>query len=31
MGMRGGSGGVSEPHMRPNVEAAVSAQERLSG
>ena len=29
MGMRGGSGGVREPHMRPNVEAAVSAQERL--
>ena len=31
MGMREGSGGVREPHMRPNVEAAVSAQERLLG
>ena len=31
MGTRGGSGGVREPHMRPNVEAAVSAQERLLG
>lgn len=29
MGMRGGRGGVREPHKRPNVEAAVSAQERL--
>jgi hypothetical protein len=29
MGMRGGSGGVREPQRRPNVEAAVSAQERL--
>jgi hypothetical protein len=29
MGMREGRGGVREPHKRPNVEAAVSAQERL--
>jgi len=29
IGTRRGSGGVREPHSRPNVEAAVSAQERL--
>ncbi len=29
IGTREGSGGVWRPHRRPNVEAAVSAQERL--
>jgi hypothetical protein len=30
-GTRGGRGGVREPHRRPKVEAAVSAQDRLLG
>lgn len=28
-GIRAGSGGVYRPHNRPNVEAAVSAQDKL--
>lgn len=31
IGTRAGSGGVLEPHRRPKVEAAVSAQESLLG